>query len=88
VAIQASGDRTRALRELTVPTVVIHGTRDPLIPPRAGRATARAIPGAELVEIEGMGHDLPRGAWPRIVEAVERNAARAEVAVQLEGGRP
>ena len=77
VAIQASGDRTRALAGVRAPTVVIHGTEDPLIPARAGRATARAIPGAELVEIEGMGHDLPPELWQRIVDAVARNAARA-----------
>jgi len=77
VAIQASGDRTRALAGVRSPTVVIHGKEDPLIPVRAGRATARAIPGAELIEIEGMGHDLPREVWPRIVDAVARNAERA-----------
>ena len=77
VAIQASGDRTEALARLKLPTVVIHGKDDPLIPVRAGRATARAIPGAELIEIEGMGHDLPRELWPRIVDVVAGNAARA-----------
>ena len=77
VAIQASGDRTRSLAGVRTPTVVIHGKDDPLIPIRAGRATARAIPGAELIEIDGMGHDLPRQLWPRIVEAVAENAARA-----------
>ena len=57
--------------------MVIHGKDDPLIPVRAGRATARAIPRAELIEIDGMGHDLPRELWPRIVDAVAGNAARA-----------
>jgi pimeloyl-ACP methyl ester carboxylesterase len=80
VAIQASGDRTRALAGVRCPTVVIHGTDDPLIPVRAGRATARAIPGAELIEIEGMGHDLPPELWPRIADAVERNAQRERAA--------
>jgi pimeloyl-ACP methyl ester carboxylesterase len=75
VAIQASGDRTPALARLRRPTVVIHGKEDPLIPIRAGRATARAIPGAELIEMDGMGHDLPRELWPRIVDAVAHNAA-------------
>jgi pimeloyl-ACP methyl ester carboxylesterase len=78
LAIMASGDRTQALRGIRAPTVVIHGTRDPLIPLRAGRATARAIPGARLVEIPGMGHDLPRGVWPTIVEAVVDNVGRAQ----------
>ena len=77
-AIIASGNRTRRLQALAVPTVVIHGTADRLVNPTGGRATARAIPGARLVEIEGMGHDLPRGTWPRIVEAIADNAARAD----------
>lgn len=77
LAIAASGDRTAALREIDVPAVVIHGAADPLVPVSGGRATAEAIPGAELVVIDGMGHDLPRGAWPTIVEAIASNAARA-----------
>ena len=76
-AILASGDRTPDLAQIGVPTVVIHGTKDKLVAPSGGRATAKAIPGARLVTIEGMGHDLPRGAWPRIVEAIAENAARA-----------
>ncbi len=76
-AIIASGNRTKRLQKLTVPTVVIHGTKDRLVNPSGGRATARAIPGARLVEIEGMGHDLPRGAWPQMIEAITENAARA-----------
>jgi pimeloyl-ACP methyl ester carboxylesterase len=77
-AITASGDRTNALRDLEVPTTVIHGSRDPLIRPSGGRATARAIPGARLRLIDGMGHDLPRAVWPEVVEAVASNAARAQ----------
>jgi pimeloyl-ACP methyl ester carboxylesterase len=76
-AIVASGDRTEQLRTITAPTLVIHGTKDKLVPPSGGRATARAIPGARLLTIEGMGHDLPRAAWPRILDAIEENAARA-----------
>jgi pimeloyl-ACP methyl ester carboxylesterase len=76
-AINCSGDRTRQLRTLRVPTVVIHGDGDPLVRPAAGRATARAIPNARLRIIEGMGHDLPSQVWPTIVEEIERNAARA-----------
>jgi pimeloyl-ACP methyl ester carboxylesterase len=75
-AILASGDRSAELRSIDVPTVVIHGTKDKLVAPSGGRATAKAIRGARLVTIEGMGHDLPRGAWPRIVEAIAENAAR------------
>jgi pimeloyl-ACP methyl ester carboxylesterase len=76
-AITASGDRTHALRGVAVPTAVIHGTRDPLVRPSGGRATARAIPGARLKLIEGMGHDLPRQLWPTFVEEIAANAARA-----------
>jgi pimeloyl-ACP methyl ester carboxylesterase len=76
-AIIASGNRTDRLRRLRVPTVVIHGREDRLVKPSGGRAVARAVPGARLVEIPGMGHDLPRGAWSQIVEAIVDNAARA-----------
>jgi pimeloyl-ACP methyl ester carboxylesterase len=76
-AILASGSRTAALRRLDVPAVVIHGKRDPLVPFRAGVATARAIPGAELVAFPGMGHDLSRELWPRFTDALTRNADRA-----------
>jgi pimeloyl-ACP methyl ester carboxylesterase len=77
-AILASGDRTNALRRITAPTVVIHGTRDRLVAPSGGRATAAAIPGADLVLFDGMGHDLPRGAWPRMIDAITGLAARAD----------
>jgi pimeloyl-ACP methyl ester carboxylesterase len=75
-AIIASGDRTPLLRTITAPTVVIHGTADKLVPVSGGKATAKAIPGARLVLIEGLGHDLPRSAWPRMLDAIEENAAR------------
>jgi pimeloyl-ACP methyl ester carboxylesterase len=76
-AIMASGDRTERLRELRVPTTVFHGRGDPLVPFKGGRATAEAIPGARLVAVPGMGHDLPREVWPRLVEAVAETAERA-----------
>jgi pimeloyl-ACP methyl ester carboxylesterase len=76
-AITASGDRTPALRRLAVPTSVIHGSRDPLVRPAGGRATARAIPGARLRMIDGMGHDLPQQLWPLVAEEIAANAARA-----------
>jgi pimeloyl-ACP methyl ester carboxylesterase len=76
-AILASGDRTAELRRITAPTLVIHGTADKLVAPSGGRATARAIPGARLLKIEGMGHDLPRGAWPQLIDAIVENARRA-----------
>jgi pimeloyl-ACP methyl ester carboxylesterase len=77
-AILASGDRTEELRRISVPTVVIHGTDDRLVSPSGGRATARAIPGAKLLKIEGMGHDLPRAAWQRMLDAIAQTAALAE----------
>ena len=76
-AIMASGDRTERLRGIRVPATVIHGRDDPLVPFRGGVATARAIPGAKLIAIEGMGHDIPREVWPEIVEAVVETAGRA-----------
>jgi pimeloyl-ACP methyl ester carboxylesterase len=79
-AITASGDRTRALREVRVPTTVIHGKSDPLVRPAGGRATAQAIPGARLKMIDGMGHDLPRELWPTFVEEIAANAERAGAA--------
>jgi pimeloyl-ACP methyl ester carboxylesterase len=76
-AVFATGDRTAALRFVRCPTVVIHGEVDPLIPVIGGQLTARAIPGSRLLVIPGMGHDLPRGAWPQIADANEANARRA-----------
>jgi pimeloyl-ACP methyl ester carboxylesterase len=76
-AIMASGDRTERLRQLRMPVTVFHGRSDPLVPFRGGRATAEAIPGARLVAIPGMGHDLPREVWPQLVDAVADTAARA-----------
>jgi pimeloyl-ACP methyl ester carboxylesterase len=77
-AIVASGDRTRMLRRIKAPTLVIHGTVDKMIRPSGGRATAKAIPGARLMMIEGMGHDLPRGAWPRLLDAISEHARAAD----------
>ena len=77
MAILASGDRTEGLRRLDLPAVVIHGMDDPLIDVSGGKATAAAIPGAELELIEGMGHDLPRELWPRFVDLIVANAGRA-----------
>jgi pimeloyl-ACP methyl ester carboxylesterase len=77
-AIIASGDRTGRLSEIDVPVTVIHGADDALISVSGGRATAKAIPGAELEVIEGMGHDLPRDAWPQIVDAIEQTIERGE----------
>jgi pimeloyl-ACP methyl ester carboxylesterase len=79
-AILASPSRTPALRELDVPTVVIHGEKDPLLPVRGGIATAKAIPGAELLTIPGMGHDMPSELWPTFADAIAKNAERAAAA--------
>jgi pimeloyl-ACP methyl ester carboxylesterase len=80
LAIRATGDRTEQLRALSVPTLVIHGSNDPLVQPSGGEATAAAIPGAELLLIEGMGHGLARPAFDTIIDAIDRLAARAAVA--------
>lgn len=71
--IFASGDRTAELAQIDVPTLVIHGDRDRMVHPTGGAATARAIPGARLETITGMGHDLPRGAWNQLVELITQH---------------
>jgi pimeloyl-ACP methyl ester carboxylesterase len=77
-AIIASGHRIAELGRIEAPTLVIHGKSDRLVRPSGGKATAKAIPGAKLDLIDGMGHDLPRGVWPRILDGIEQNAARAQ----------
>jgi len=79
-AVIASGDRTEVLRRITAPTLVIHGTVDKLVRPSGGRATAKAIRGARLMMIEGMGHDLPRGVWPQLLDAISEHARAADAA--------
>jgi pimeloyl-ACP methyl ester carboxylesterase len=69
-ALITAYDRTPFLGELDVPTAVIHGSADPLVRPSGGRATADAIPGARLVMLDGMGHDMPPQLWPEIVDAI------------------
>jgi proline iminopeptidase len=78
LAILATGDRRGELARIRTPTLVIHGTLDPLLPIAAGRDTARHIPGAAIVEIEGMGHDLPPALTPRIVDAITKHCRAAE----------
>jgi len=80
MALIASGNRKNALSGVRVPTLVIHGTADPLVPVQAGHDTARAIPGAQLLLIEGMGHSFPREVWPRIIDAIAGHASRADAA--------
>ena len=75
VAIVASGDRTAKLGGVKARTLVIHGTDDPLVPVTGGKATAAAIPGAELLLVEGMGHDIPPEKFSDIADAIAKNAA-------------
>jgi pimeloyl-ACP methyl ester carboxylesterase len=77
LAVLAQPDRTSDLTRVTVPTTVIHGASDPLVHRSGGRATARAIPEAEHVEITGMGHDLPPQLWSTIIDTIVRTARRA-----------
>jgi pimeloyl-ACP methyl ester carboxylesterase len=76
-AILASGSRKERLRAVKAPTLVIHGTVDPLVHPEGGMDTAASIPGAKLVLIEGMGHALPVRMWPQIIGAIETHAKGA-----------
>ncbi len=74
MAVGSSPSRETALKSLKVPTLVIHGDADRLIPPDAGRATASAIPGARLEIVEGMGHDYPPQYWNQLVELITTHA--------------
>ena len=80
VAIAASGDRTAALRGVSVPTLVVHGADDPLVDVSGGQATARAIAGADLAVFDGMGHDLPRGLWAELAGRIGELVRRADAA--------
>ncbi|MEO6779400.1 MAG: alpha/beta hydrolase [Bradyrhizobium sp.] len=76
-AILASGSRKKRLASVKAPTLVIHGTVDPLIRPESGKDTAASIPGARLLMIEGMGHALPIPMWPQIIDAIDKHAHAA-----------
>ncbi len=80
MAIIASPSRREALRRVKIPALVIHGKADPLVPVEGGIDTAEALPNAELMLIDGMGHDLPSPLWPRLVEAISALTERAEAA--------
>jgi len=69
-AIFAHGSRKSSLAGITAPTLVIHGSQDPLVPLEGGKDTKESIPGAELLIIDGMSHDLPREVWPQLVDAI------------------
>jgi pimeloyl-ACP methyl ester carboxylesterase len=76
LAIGSSPDRNELLRKVTVPTLVIHGSDDPILPLPHGRATADAIPGARFLVIDGMGHDIPARAQKEIARAILEHTAR------------
>jgi pimeloyl-ACP methyl ester carboxylesterase len=76
-AILASGSRKQRLASVKAPTLVIHGTVDPLVRPEGGRDTAASIPGAKLLMVEGMGHALPIPMWPQIIDAIDQHAHAA-----------
>jgi pimeloyl-ACP methyl ester carboxylesterase len=76
-AVLASGSRKERLHSVRAPTLVIHGTVDPLVPPANGKDTAASIPGAKLLMIEGMGHALPIPMWPEVIDAIDGHAHAA-----------
>jgi pimeloyl-ACP methyl ester carboxylesterase len=77
VAILAAKSRLERLKQIRVPTLVIHGVDDVLVPLENGRLVAEAVPGAHLLEIEGMGHDVPARAWPQVLDAIAEIARQA-----------
>jgi pimeloyl-ACP methyl ester carboxylesterase len=70
VAIMAAASRLERLNNVRVPTLVVHGVDDVLVPVENGRLVAHAVPGARLIEIDGMGHDLPKRVWPQVADAI------------------
>ncbi|HEV7410030.1 MAG TPA: alpha/beta hydrolase [Bradyrhizobium sp.] len=81
-AILASGSRKERLRAVKAPTLVIHGTVDPLVRPEGGKDTAASIPGAKLMMVDGMGHAIPIPMWPQIIDAIDKHAHGATKARQ------
>jgi pimeloyl-ACP methyl ester carboxylesterase len=77
VAILAANSRLERLKQVRVPTLVIHGVDDVLVPVENGRLVAEAVPGARLLEIEGMGHDVPARVWPQVLDAIDEIARQA-----------
>lgn len=77
VAILAAQSRTERLHGVGVPTLVIHGVDDVLVPVENGRLVAAAVPGARLIEFDGMGHDLPKRVWPQVEDAIAELAGQA-----------
>jgi pimeloyl-ACP methyl ester carboxylesterase len=79
-ACNGQPNRTKYLRRIKVPTLVMHGLNDPLVNASGGKAIAKAIPGAEFIGFQGMGHDLPRDLWPRFADEICSVAQRGEEA--------
>lgn len=79
IALIANGDRRPLLSTIAVPTFVIHGADDPLIPVEGGKDTVRVIPGAKLLIMNGMGHDMPKGVWGEIADTISENAVQTNV---------
>lgn len=86
-AVCASGDRTERLRSVRVPMLVVHGLDDTLIDPSGGRRTAELVPGATLLEVEDMGHDMPVPLWPMLLDALVDHTDRAAAQTASEVGR-
>ena len=78
MAVLTQPNRSDRLHGVRVPTLVIHGLADPMVHVSGGRATAAAIPGAELLLVDGMGHDLPPSCSATFVDAIDRTARRAD----------
>ena len=79
LAILAAHPRLESLQAIRVPTLVIHGHEDILVPVENGRMVAAAVPGARLLVLEGMGHDIPKRVWPRVIDAIAETARKASV---------
>jgi pimeloyl-ACP methyl ester carboxylesterase len=79
VAILAGKSRLERLKQVRVPTLVIHGIDDVLVPVENGRLVAAAVPGARLIEFDGMGHDLPKRVWPRMLDAIDEIAREGSI---------
>jgi pimeloyl-ACP methyl ester carboxylesterase len=79
VAVLAHGYRRSSIASIKVPTLVIHGDEDPLMSVEGGKETAQLIPGAKLLIIDGMGHDMPKEAWSKIIDAISNHTMQANI---------
>jgi len=79
LAVLAAHPRLESLQGIRLPTLVIHGRDDILVPIENGRMVAAAVPGARILELEGMGHDIPKRVWPRVIDAIAETARKASV---------